>query len=183
MRSEIFFSRFKCTALLFLAIAAFSCNNTPTPPAADTLATSSTGKSEIGNQPIDNPTYTRTTIGSSGFTINLPSSHQIETHQGAGFTMVYYITPFDTLLHPGEAGMYFGPTPDVKPPSIDYQQEVLDTVFLGKPQKWVEYTTAKYVQRETFIDEGNGQYIHVWCYSNDAKELDRLFRMMLSMQR
>lgn len=130
-----------------------------------------------------NVTITHTTIGSSGYSIDLPSSHKIETHQNTDFSMVYYFTPSDTLLNPGEAGMYFGPTPDVKPPAIDYTQTVLDTVFLGKKQKWVEYTTEKYVQRETFIDQGNDQYIHAWCYSNNAEELDRLFRMMLTIRK
>ena len=124
-----------------------------------------------------------TPIGSSGFSVELPVSHHIETHQNKDFTIVYYITPSDTVANPGEAGMYFGQSPNVKPPSAEYTAAEIDTVFLGKKQKWIEYKTALYTQRETFIDENNGQYIHFWCYSNQPEELDRLFKMMLSIAR
>jgi hypothetical protein len=164
--------------VLFLFLV--SCGD----PAGSTV--SDTASHETGTNPAkrkpQNVSITRTQVGSSGFFIDLPSSHRIETHQNAGFTVVYYITPFDTAINSGEAGMYFGPNPDVKPPSIDYTENMIDTVFLGKRQKWVEYVTAKYTQRETFIDQGNDQYIHCWCYSNDIDELNRLFMMMLSLQ-
>lgn len=181
IRARNFLLRFKIPGAT-LAISIFTCilfscnapqNENPETVQQHTSTAQSTTKI---------PTV-KTAIGSSGFSVELPVTHHIETQQNEGFTIVYYITPSDTVAHPGEAGMYFGPTPNVKPPSADYTLQEIDTVFLGKKQKWIEYTTALYTQRETFIDENNGQYIHFWCYSNSPAELDNLFRMMLSISR
>lgn len=178
-RFKIPFSSFAFSILVFLFL--FSCNAPQTETKNDSVPANNSNTTNHNSVP---PVKTvKTPIGSSGFSVELPASHKIETQQNAGFTIVYFITPTDTVAHPGEAGMYFGPTPDVKPPKAEYTIQEIDTVFLGKKQKWIEYTTALYVQRETFIDENNGQYIHFWCYSNSKDELDNLFRMMLSITR
>lgn len=166
-------------AAFVLSFTVISCEENKQPP-------SENQQSKINNQqsPPDVviPT-THTAIGSSGYSLEMMNTLHIETQQNQGFSVVYYFTPFDTTVTRGEAGVYFGPHPDINPPKIEYTERVIDTTFLGKKQKWVEYTTAKYTQRETFIDIGNDQFIHCWCYSDNLRELDRLFKMVLTIRK
>lgn len=141
------------------------------------------GQSIVPQQKKETVSISRSSIGTSGYSIGLPSTHHIQTQQNRNFEMVYYVTPLDTNLHPGEAGMYFGKSPDVQPPSSEYTIREFDTLFLGEKRKWVEYKTEKYIQRETFMPVGDDQYAHFWCYSNDPAELERLFGMMLTLSR
>jgi hypothetical protein len=136
-------------------------------------------------------------IDSSEFFIDLPETHKINkdlkydttfsAENPANYridtTLVYYIVPIDSLKNRGEAGMYFGNHPDVEPPRIDYDAKEIKTVFLGHERTWIEYTTEKYVQRETFIDRGNGNFLHVWCYADNLPEVERLFTMVNSITR
>jgi hypothetical protein len=124
----------------------------------------------------------RVPIDTSGFSIELPSSMKIGSQQGPDF-MVYYFTPIDTSIQKGEAGIYFGPKPDVHPPTTEYSQTEILAPFLGQTEKWTQYVTSKYTQREVFIENGEGQKIHAWCYSDNPAELENLFTMMKSIQR
>lgn len=124
----------------------------------------------------------RVPIDSSGFSIELPSSMKITNQKGGDF-MVYYFTPIDTSSSKGEGGIYLGPKPDEHPPTTEYTKTEMLGVFLGQSVQWTVYTTSKYTQREVFVDAGNGQKIHAWCYADNSVELENLFRMMNSIQK
>jgi hypothetical protein len=123
----------------------------------------------------------RVPIDSSGFTIELPATMKITNQKGGDF-MVYYFTPIDTSVLKGEAGIYFGPKPDMHPPTTEYSQTEIMAPFLGQTEKWTQYVTQKYTQREVFIPNED-QKIHVWCYADNSEEMESLFKMVQSISR
>ncbi len=153
----------------------FSCSSGPEQPQADSLQHPKTvTKEKVPSR--------RVPVGASGFTIDLPSTHTIRTEEKDS-SSVFYILPLDSSEFSGEAGMYVGPKPQVNPPAGDYTAQELKTNFLGSERPWIEYTMANFIQRETFIDDGNGKFIHVWCYADNLTELEELFMMINSIQR
>jgi hypothetical protein len=162
-----------------LAIAGllFSCGGEEKKPAANVAA----------NAASVNHTAGRVPVGSSGLSVNLPPTHRIQEQQGTDF-LVYYFAPVDSISNQGEGGIYLGLNPDVSPPSIEYTvRQFNDSLFgkdslNGKAVTWTEYTTAKYTQRETFIDDGTTRKIHVWCYANNQPELEQLFHLVKSIR-
>ena len=129
------------------------------------------------SHPSANVTTSRTAIGNSGYFIDLPSTHKIDSQPGIDFK-VYYFTPFDTTLNRGEAGIYFGTHPDEAPPSREYTKKEFSQVWLGQTVKWNEYTTNAYTQRETFVNMADSSMIHCWCYSDNNSDLEKLFLMV-----
>ncbi|HET6991992.1 MAG TPA: hypothetical protein VFJ43_11740, partial [Bacteroidia bacterium] len=69
------------------------------------------------------------------------------------------------------------------PPTTEYSQTEILAPFLGQTEKWTQYVTTKYTQREVFIENGEGQKIHTWCYADNSAELENLFRMVQSISR
>jgi len=139
-----------------------SCNDTPKKVATDSVPTQQVevidtifNNGIVANDSIPVPTK-HLQIGSTGFFIDLPITHKIEEQRGTDF-MVYYFSPVDTSIYHGEGGIYFGPKPDKHPPRTDYTQKTVLGNFLGVQTQWTEYTTATYMQTETFIDNGTDQ--------------------------
>ncbi|HEU4717594.1 MAG TPA: hypothetical protein VFU15_07165 [Bacteroidia bacterium] len=158
-------------ALLFISFFIFSCE---TPTHKIDLGDNAKEHAQTKNSSV---TVSRTPIGNTGYSIELPSSHMIQAQPGADFQL-FYFTPHDTVLHRGEAGMYIGAHPDVNPPKGDVSSKEMTGILLGKQVTWIEYEMEEYTQRETFVDMGNDQYIHVWCYANNLPELENLFKMV-----
>lgn len=153
----------------------FSCSSGPEQSQTDSLQVMQTvTKEKIPSQ--------RVPVGASGITIDLPATHTIRAEEKDS-SSVFYILPLDSSKFSGEAGIYIGPKPQVNPPGGEYTAQELKTHFLGSERPWIEYTMANFIQRETFIDDGNGKFIHVWCYADNLAELEDLFTMINTIQR
>lgn len=124
---------------------------------------------------------TPTRIGGTGLTIDLIEGYAIDSQIDSAFK-VYYFKPVSPTANEDEAGIYFGSHPDTSAPSVDYNKRIFDGEFMGNTVKWTEYTTAKYTQREVFIDRGPNDKIHSWCYSHDPATLDKLFWMIKTIR-
>ncbi|HLG02497.1 MAG TPA: hypothetical protein VI731_02810 [Bacteroidia bacterium] len=124
----------------------------------------------------------KTPIGATGFTINLPLNYRIQSHQNKDSSFVYYFRPADTTLTNMEGGMYLGKKPDILPPPGEHTVKEFRVWLLGEERTWIEYTTPNYTQRETFIDAGDDNYIHVWCYAENIADLEKLFPVILSIR-
>jgi hypothetical protein len=158
-------------ALLFIS----SCSSGSERPQTDSIQ-------NIKSVPKEKVPSERVPVGASGFTIELPVTHTIRTEEKDS-SSVFYILPLDSTKFSGEAGIYTGPKPQVNPPRGDYTAQELKTNFLGMERPWIEYTMANFIQRETFIDDGNGRFIHIWCYADNLTELEELFTMINTIQR
>jgi hypothetical protein len=184
---KIFKLFFALPLLLF-----YSCNDTPQKVvAADSTITIPTQIIDTifnnGFVLIDpNPAPTKhLPIGNTGLFIDLPVTHRIEqqkVHPEDNFS-VYYFTPIDTSVYHGEAGMYFGPKPEMRPPNTSYTTKTIAGTFLGVKTNWTEYTTQEYMQTETFIENGGDQKIHIWFYANNPEEMARLLKMVRTITR
>lgn len=126
------------------------------------------------------PEIIRSSIGNTGYTIQLLPGYTIE--KDPGFE-AYYFKPVEATLSESEAGFYLGPKPDTAAPMIEYSKRTFTDAFLQDTAIWTEYTTSKYIQREVFIDLGTDQKIHCWCYSRDASEIDKLWAMVKTISK
>lgn len=181
---RLFKITFPFLALSFL----ISCKETPKTITTDSVISVPTEiiDTVFNNGIVDNDTVHVPTqhlqIGTSGLFIDLPITHKLEEQKGTDF-LVYYFTPVDTTIYHGEGGIYFGPKPDMHPPHTAYTQKTITGKFLEQTTKWTEYTTNEYMQTETFIDNGDGQKIHVWFYANNPIEMARLLKMVKTIAR
>ncbi len=123
---------------------------------------------------------TKTNLGTTGYTIDLPSTHQIAERKDSNF-VVYYITSTDTTYNKGEAGIYFGPTPDERGPENIVSKEESAGMALGKISKTVKYTTTRYTWIETVINESDSTKIQTWHFAYNKMELDKLLEMINSI--
>ncbi|MDQ3108386.1 MAG: hypothetical protein M3R17_00700 [Bacteroidota bacterium] len=123
-----------------------------------------------------------TDIGTSGFVIDLPSTHTLSEQKGHDF-IVYYITSKDTTYNKGGAGIYFGSAPDQhSPPSMISKNEISGITF-GKPSKTVVYMTPTYTWNETVVDESEKEKTQFWFYATSLVELSNLEQMFNTMKR
>ncbi|GAB4134729.1 MAG: hypothetical protein Fur0041_08280 [Bacteroidia bacterium] len=160
-------------ALATGALLAFSCGNQETDKSGTTPIQS-------GNAAV--APKQRIPIDTSGYSIELEDGLLINDESQPGFN-VYYFTPQDTTKIKGEAGIYFGPNPDMSAPSKEHTKRTFIDMFMDKPAEWTEYSTSTYTQRETFLQEDNGNKIHCWCYSNNSQTLEMLFKMIKTIRR
>ncbi len=124
----------------------------------------------------------KTDIGTTGFTIELPTTHKMVKNNGPDFT-VFYIRSIDTTYNKGEAGIYFGTAPDEHGPENVVSKEESTGITLGKSCKSVKYITAKYTWIETVIDEGDGNKIQTWYYAYTEDEMNKLGQMINAISR
>lgn len=124
---------------------------------------------------------TPSAIGGTGLTIDLIEGYAIDSQIDSLFK-VYYFKPIDPTEGENEAGIYIGLHPDTSAPGISYEKKTIDGTFMGNSVKWTEFTTAKYTQREVFIDRGPEEKIHSWCYSYDPAVLEKLYSMIRTIR-
>lgn len=118
-----------------------------------------------------------TSIGSSGFSIELPEDFKIDSTIGER-SSVYYFQPKDTNAIHGEAGIYIGKHPQDADPTKDNYKREFSSVFMGQMVKWTEYKMNPDTQRETFVALNDSIKIHCWCYSDREDDLEKLFGMI-----
>ncbi len=118
----------------------------------------------------------KTELGITGYTIDLPSTHKIAERKDSNF-VVYYITSTNQN-YKGEAGIYFGPTPDGRGPENIVSKEESPGMALGKNSKTVKYTTTAYTWIETVIEESDSTKIQTWYYAYNEVELNNLRDMI-----
>lgn len=124
-------------------------------------------------------TDSRTAIGVTGYTIDLLPGYLIEPDT---IFKAYYFKPSQSNPNESEAGMYIGPKPDTASPMIEFVKRQYRDVFMGDSVTWTEYATAKYIQREAFVEKTPMEKIHVWCYSRDGSDLARLYDMVKTIR-
>lgn len=127
-------------------------------------------------------TVTETFLGKTGFSIYLPSSYKSEVHKGPDF-LVYYITPIDTTLHKGGAGIYFGSNPDSHGPESAVSKNVVADSALNKNATVTTYVTPTYTWIETLVNESDSSKIQFWYFANDPRELGFLGNVMKTLDR
>ncbi len=123
-----------------------------------------------------------TNIGETGFTIDLPQTHKIEERKGPDFA-VYYITPIDTNLYKGGAGIYFGANPDEHGPESAVSRNVFADSALNKNATVTTYITPTYTWIETLVNESDSSKIQFWYFANDSRELGFLGNVMKTLDR
>lgn len=155
----------RITALLFASVLLASCGEPAAPPASDP-------------QP-NTAAHARVNIGTSGYTIELLNGYFIAQDETFG---TYYFKPVNKDGNESEAGFYIGPRPDTTSPLSEYTKITFKDVFLGDTATWIEYTTAKYQQREVFIERSPEEKIHAFCYSRNRDEVEKLFGMMKTIR-
>lgn len=133
------------------------------------------------NRPATSFSGIPTPISNTGLTIDLIEGYAIDSQIDSNFR-VYYFKPVSPDAAEDEAGIYFGANPDTSAPIIEFSKRIFDGEFMGNAVKWTEYTTAKYTQREVFIDRGPEDKIHCWCYSHDPATLEKLFWMVRTIR-
>lgn len=121
----------------------------------------------------------RVEIGNTGYSIKLIDGYYIEPDT---LFDAYYFKPVISGDGESEAGFYLGPRPDTGAPLIEYTRKTARDTFMNDSVTWIEYTTANYTQREVFIDKSADKKIHIWCYSRNAADVERLYQMVRSIR-
>jgi hypothetical protein len=140
---------------------------------------------KVNSSPVKtNPTPVtpKTDIGKTGFAILLSPGYKMEEKKGPDYS-VFYINPVDTANGKGEAGIYFGPSPDQSGPKSALSQNIDEGMVLGKKAHITTYATPTYTWVETIIDENDSLKIQYWYYGYNETEMIGLNKMMSSISR
>ena len=121
----------------------------------------------------------RISIGNTGYSIVLPEGYYMERDTNFG---TYYFKPVTPNENESEAGLYIGSNPDTSAPLQEYTRTTYKDVFLGDTATWTQYVTAKFTQREVFLEKSPEHKIHVFLYTRNPDDLEKLEEMIRSIQ-
>ena len=94
----------------------------------------------------------------------------------------YYFKPTVPNENESEAGFYLGPNPDTSSPIQEHTKRTYTDWFLGDTATWTEYVTAKFTQREVFLEKSPEQKMHVFFYTRNPDDLRKLEEMIKTIQ-
>jgi hypothetical protein len=149
--------------------------------AALSVVVLSCGEPQTQNQTTNTTPHIpeRIDIGATGYTIQLLDGYIIQHDSVHGS---FHFMPVNRDGKESEAGMYIGPRPDTTAPIMEYTKVTYPDVFLDDSVTWIEYNTANYRQREVFVEKTAQEKIHVWCYSRDPAQVEKLYTMVKSIR-
>lgn len=116
------------------------------------------------------------------FSVNLAPGYDIVPEM----TMVgvnYYFQTNDPVHTNDAGGIYIGAFPDTSSPPTDYSKREYLDVFMGDSAVWREFITRTYTHREVFVNNGESEKIHSWCYAHDSASLEQLTAMIKSIRK